>query len=110
MGQHSVSEREGYAAIRSRIPLCNIENDLMVRAVISQSVVDVSCLPHDRMSEGYPVKREAVAALSSNLTRYVKRFGDYVVILHRVFLLITPFSCGTFLAQNFSICQPRDAR
>jgi Tn3 transposase DDE domain len=33
------------------------------------------------MAEGYPVKREDVAALSPYLTRHIKRFGDYFVDL-----------------------------
>jgi hypothetical protein len=31
------------------------------------------------LREGYPVKREDVAALSPYLTRHVKRFGDYFI-------------------------------
>jgi hypothetical protein len=29
------------------------------------------------MAEGYPVKREDLAALSPYQTRHIKRFGDY---------------------------------
>jgi hypothetical protein len=36
----------------------------MAKAVISQSGVNVSRLLRDRMAEGYPVKREDIAALS----------------------------------------------
>ena len=32
-----------------------------------------------QIAEGYPVKREDVAALSPYLTRHVKRFGDYFI-------------------------------
>jgi len=32
-------------------------------------------------AEGYPVKREDVAALSPYMTSHVKRFGEYVIDL-----------------------------
>jgi Tn3 transposase DDE domain len=63
----------------------------MARAVVSRRIVDVSRLLHDRMAEGYPVKREDVAALSPYPTYHVKRFGDYVIPLHEVLRLIAPF-------------------
>ena len=47
----------------------------MIKAVISQSIVDVNRLLHDRMAEGYPVKREDCAGLSLYLIRHVKRFS-----------------------------------
>jgi hypothetical protein len=61
----------------------------MAKAVIFQSVVDVSRLLHDRMAEGYPVKREDVAALSPYPTCHVKRFGHYGIPLHEVLTLIS---------------------
>src|SRR5882724_3641992 len=54
-------------------------NDLVANAVIFQNVVDVSRVLHALIAEGYPVKREDVAALSPYLTRHVKRFGDYFI-------------------------------
>jgi TnpA family transposase len=54
-------------------------NDLVANAVIFQNVVDVSRVLHTLIAEGYPVKREDVAALSPYLTRHVKRFGDYFI-------------------------------
>jgi hypothetical protein len=63
----------------------------MAKAVISQSVVDVSRLLHDRMAKRYPAKCRDVAAQSPYLTRHVKRIGDYVINLPRVLPLITPF-------------------
>jgi hypothetical protein len=39
-------------------------NDLVANAVIFQNVVDESCILHELMAEGYPVKREDVGALS----------------------------------------------
>ena len=56
-------------------------NDLVANAVIFQNVVDESRILHELIAEGYPVKREDVAALSPYLTRHVKRFGDYVIDL-----------------------------
>jgi Tn3 transposase DDE domain len=54
-------------------------NDLVANAVIFQNVVDVSRVLHALIAEGYPVKREDVAALSPYLTRHVKRFGPYFI-------------------------------
>jgi Tn3 transposase DDE domain len=54
-------------------------NDLVANAVIFQNVVDVSRVLHALIAEGYPVKREDVAALSPYLTRHVKRFGAYFI-------------------------------
>ena len=56
-------------------------NDLVANALIFQNVVDVSRILHELMAEGYPVKREDVAALSPYLTRHIKRFGDYFIDL-----------------------------
>jgi TnpA family transposase len=56
-------------------------NDLVANAVIFQNVVDVSRALRELIAEGYPVKREDVAALSPYLTRHIKRFGDYFVDL-----------------------------
>ena len=39
-------------------------NDLVANAVIFQNVVDESCILHELIAEGYPVKREDVATLS----------------------------------------------
>jgi len=56
-------------------------NDLVANAVIFQNVVDVSRVLGELIAEGYPVKREDVAALSPYLTRHIKRFGDYFIDL-----------------------------
>lgn len=56
-------------------------NDLVANAVIFQNVVDVSRILRALIAEGYPVKREDVAALSPYLTRHIKRFGDYFIDL-----------------------------
>jgi hypothetical protein len=48
-----VSGRELKAAMQSLILVCNIQNELMARAVISQSV-DASHLLHNQIAEGYP--------------------------------------------------------
>ena len=53
----------------------------MANALIFQNVVDISHILHELMAEGYPVKREDVAALSPYLTRHIKRFGDYFIDL-----------------------------
>jgi TnpA family transposase len=57
-------------------------NDLVANAVIFQNVVDVSHALQRLIDEGYPVKREDVAALSPYLTRHIKRFGDYFIDLN----------------------------
>ena len=56
-------------------------NDLVANALIFQNVVEVSRILHELMAEGYPVKREDVAALSPYLTRHIKRFGGYFIDL-----------------------------
>ena len=56
-------------------------NDLVANAVIFQNVVDMSAVLQELKAEGYPVKREDVAALSPYLTRHIKRFGDYFLDL-----------------------------
>lgn len=56
-------------------------NDLVANAVIFQNVVDVSRVLGELKAEGYPVKREDVAALSPYLTQHIKRFGDYFIDL-----------------------------
>ena len=56
-------------------------NDLVANAVIFQNAVDVSRVLRELIAEGYPVKREDVAALSPYLTRHIKRFGDYFIDL-----------------------------
>lgn len=56
-------------------------NDLVANAVIFQNVVDISHVLQQLITEGYPVKREDVAALSPYLTRHIKRFGDYFIDL-----------------------------
>lgn len=56
-------------------------NDLVANAVIFQNVVDVSRVLGELKDEGYPVKREDVAALSPYLTQHIKRFGDYFIDL-----------------------------
>ena len=56
-------------------------NDLVANALIFQNVVEVSRILHELMAEGYPVKREDVAALSPYLTRHIKRFWDYFIDL-----------------------------
>ena len=56
-------------------------NDLVANAVIFQNVVDVSRILRELLAEGYPVKREEVAALGPYLTRHIKRFGDYFIDL-----------------------------
>jgi Tn3 transposase DDE domain len=53
----------------------------VANAVIFQNVVDVSRVLCELIAEGYPVKREDVAALSPYLTRHIKRFGDYFIDL-----------------------------
>lgn len=71
----------------------------MIKAVISQSVVDVVRLRHDRMSEGFPVKREVGAALSPYLNHHARRFGDYIIYVHVVLALIIP-SIGFSIVAN----------
>lgn len=56
-------------------------NDLVANAVILQNVIDQSRILYEMKAEGYPIKREEVAALSSYLTSHLKRFGDYVIDL-----------------------------
>jgi Tn3 transposase DDE domain len=56
-------------------------NDLAANAVIFQNVVDMSAVLQELKAEGYPVKREDVAALSPYLTRHIKRFGDFFLDL-----------------------------
>jgi hypothetical protein len=53
----------------------------VANAVIFQNVVDVSRVLSELIAEGYPAKREDVAALSPYLTRHIKRFGDYFIDL-----------------------------
>ena len=56
-------------------------NDLVANAVILQNVIDQSRILYEMKAEGYPIKREEVAALSPYLTSHLKRFGDYVIDL-----------------------------
>jgi len=56
-------------------------NDLVSNAVVFQNVLDVSRILRELIAEGYPLKREDVAALSPYLTLHLKRFGDYSIDL-----------------------------
>jgi TnpA family transposase len=56
-------------------------NDLVANAVIFQNVVDISHVLGELKAEGYPVRREDVAAMSPYLTQHIKRFGDYFIDL-----------------------------
>ncbi|MBK9316848.1 MAG: Tn3 family transposase [Acidobacteria bacterium] len=49
--------------------------------MIFQNVVDVSRVLGELIAEGYPVKREDVAALIPYLTRHIKIFSDYFIDL-----------------------------
>jgi Tn3 transposase DDE domain len=53
----------------------------VANAVILQNVIDQSRILYEMKAEGYPIKREEVAALSPYLTSRLKRFGDYVIDL-----------------------------
>ncbi len=53
-------------------------NHLLTNAVAIQNVIDLTRAVRQLMAEGYPVKREDLAALSPYQTRHIKRFGDYV--------------------------------
>jgi TnpA family transposase len=53
-------------------------NHLLSTAVAIQNVIDLTRAVRQLIAEGYPVKREDLAALSPYQTRHIKRFGDYV--------------------------------
>jgi len=53
-------------------------NDLLANTVIYHNAVDLTQIIRTLITEGYPVTREDVAALSPYLTRHIKRFGDYL--------------------------------
>ena len=53
-------------------------NHLLTNAVAIQNVIDLTRAVRQLMAEGYPVKREDLAALSPYQTRHIKRFGDYM--------------------------------
>lgn len=54
-------------------------NDLVANAVAIQNVIDLTRAVSELIREGYPVKREDLAALSPYQTRHIKRFGDYLL-------------------------------
>jgi TnpA family transposase len=56
-------------------------NDLVANAVIFHNVVDQSRILAELITEGFPVYREDVMALSPYLTLHIKRFGDYILDL-----------------------------
>jgi len=53
-------------------------NHLLTNAVAVQNVIDLTRAVPQLIAEGYPVKREDLAALSPYQTRHIKRFGDHV--------------------------------
>ena len=71
-------------------------NHLLTNAVAIQNVIGLTRAVRQLVAEGYPVKREDLAAFSPYQTRHIKRFGDYVftVTAPEPFDadLITPFS------------------
>jgi hypothetical protein len=72
----------------------------VIKAVISQSIVDVSRLLHAPIAEGNPVKRENDAALSPYLICHVKRLGDYDFPLSNVVPWIIPVSGGAAMLSH----------
>ena len=54
-------------------------NHLVANAVAIQNVVDLTRAVRALLQEGYPVRREDLAALSPYQTGHLKRFGDYTL-------------------------------
>jgi hypothetical protein len=77
----------------------------MIKAVISQSIVDVGRLLHDPMAEGYSAKREDGGALRTLLICHAKRVGDSVIDIDRVSSLITLRILSKIATHNRSFFQ-----
>lgn len=58
-------------------------NQLVANCLIFYNTSVITTILHDLAQEGYPVKAEAVAALSPYLTRHIDRFGRYTLDLQR---------------------------
>ena len=56
-------------------------NHLVSSSVILQNAVDITAALRNLAVEGYTIRREDLVQLSSYLTGYTKRFGDYVIDL-----------------------------
>lgn len=56
-------------------------NRLVSSSVILQNAVDITAVLRNLAVEGYTIRREDLVQLSSYLTGYIKRFGDYVIDL-----------------------------
>ncbi len=54
-------------------------NHLVANAVAIQNVIDLTRAVRARLQEGYPIRREELAALSPYQTGHLKRFGDYTL-------------------------------
>ena len=53
--------------------------DLVASAVIFQNAVDISLAVQALSAEGYPIDREALAAMSPYMNQKLRRYGDLVV-------------------------------
>jgi len=54
-------------------------NHLVANAVAIQNVIDLTRAVRALLQEGYPIRREDLAALSPYQTGHLKRFGDYTL-------------------------------
>lgn len=59
-------------------------NDIITNSVILQNIIDMSEIIHQLTQEGADIREDDIAFLSPYLTEHIKRFGDYLIDVHRM--------------------------